>query len=162
MQTDAFTDFGDPELGTTDQFIPPFTGILEYKNVGFSFAGGGGFPFPIHPQIHYWGLRTYSLKTDEIVEITYHEHPLYGPWYLYLHPGNGRWKITRLVVTLAFTFARADWSKIPLASHPNAVTPDPARDFSYFDCLGPNQFYFENSEVLSNWPAEIQVTPYYP
>jgi hypothetical protein len=80
MQTDSFTDFGHPEIGIPPRIISSFTGILEYKNIGFSFAGGGGgFPFPIHPDIHFWGLRTRGPKTDETVELNYHNHDLYAP-----------------------------------------------------------------------------------
>ncbi len=81
---------------------------LTVNRNGFSFAGGGGgFPFPIHPDIHFWGLRTRGLKTDETVELEYHDHRLYAPWYLYLHPGTKRWEITLLVITLGNTLAYA-------------------------------------------------------
>ena len=149
MTTDAFTDVDD--LGANGQFISPFTGILEYKGIGFSFVGGGGgFPFPIHPDIHFWGLRTRGLKTDETVELNYHDHLLYAPWYLYLHPTTGRWRMTLLLPGISYV----DWSKVPRSSHPKPAPEPEDRTFSYFDCLGPNRFYFENSEVASNWPAE--------
>jgi hypothetical protein len=160
METDSFTDFGDPDIGIPPSVIPSFRAIMEYKEIGFSFAGGGGFPFPIHADIHYWGVRTHTHFGQ--VNIEYHDHPLFGPWYLFFHPTRAEWRITRLVITLAFTLAYVDWSMIPLPSHPKPVTPSPNRDFMYFDCLGPNRFYFLNSEVISNWSAEINITPYYP
>ena len=162
MTTDVYTDLGFPEIGIPSKLISSFTGILEYKNIGFSFAGGGGgFPFPIHPDIHFWGLRTRGIKTDETVELKYHDHDLYAPWYLYLHPATKRWEITLLVITLGNTLAYVDWSKFPRSDHPKPAPPAKDRDFSYFDCLSPNRFYFANSEVDSNWPAEINITPYY-
>ena len=158
METDSFTDFGDPDFGIPPSVIPSFRAILEYKQIGFSFIGLAGFPFPIREDIDFWGVVTYTFSGQ--LNIEYKDHPLYGPWYLYFHPTQVEWRITRLVLTTSLGYV--DWSMLPLADHPKPVTPDPARDFKYFDCLGPNRFYFLSSQAGSDWPAEINITPYYP